>query len=272
MNTPKRQRTSYGLSKGANSTSKSSVAGVKRVSFRSKSFKKKGAKISSSMRAEIKKIVEASREEKINNKDRSNLLVNWVDSTSGISEDLSLNFLDEGTGINERVGQQINLKSAIYKFNLRASSTSNEVQEVLCVILKDRNAPAAGISNTNSDYKLNDNGGGTTIATATATADMLRPWNTLKYDVVFEEVFQLRAPASTGSSFKEYVGNTGDMTSYYRTIDLSKNYPKKIKYASDVTGGTPLYSVMWIPLTVITGAAATMPTVTSCMSFTYTDA
>ena len=272
MNTPKRQRTSYGLNKSVSSTSKSAVAGVKRVSFRSKSFKKKGAKISPSMRAEIKKIVEASREEKINNKDRSNLLVNWVDSTSGVSEDLSLNFLDEGTGINERVGQQINLKSAIYKFNLRASATSAEVQEVLCVILKDRNSPAAGVSNSNSDYKLNDAGAGATIETATATADMLRPWNTLKYDVVFEEVFQLRAPASIGGSNTLYRGNTGDMTSYYRTIDLSKNYPKKISYASDVTGGTPLYSVMWIPLTTISGISTTMPTVTSCMSFTYTDA
>lgn len=250
--------------------SKSGVAGSKlgRGSFTFS--KKKGSKLSAGMRAEIKKIVESGREVKVNTtSSAATNLSNWVDATSGYAVDLTPNNIDEGVSINDRVGQEIKLKSATLQFNLKSGTTQTEAWDVLLVVIKNKNSPGSGITFSNSDYKLADDGSGTTIESATGAADYMRPWNGGRYSISYSEIFQMRPPVVSSLVDKS---NTGDKESYYRSVDISKMFPSKVDFSSGTGGGQPVCTLMCIPLQTVSGSVTANPNIATSMTFTYTDA
>lgn len=250
-------------------TSVSAVAGtpsrgVKRFSF----VRKKGAELTAKQRAEVRRIIEDGREVKVHSSASNDLLVDWGSSV-GVNQLLDFNSLDVGVDINERIGNEINIKSAKLKFNIKASNTADEVFDILCVVIKNKYDPQSAVTSSQSDYKLSTGGTGQDIRSVTGVADMQLPWNGNKYSIFYEEIFQMRAPARVNDTI---AGNQGDKTDFYRTVDLTKYIPKKISFSATGNGNSQVLSLLLIPLNSLTAEAAMFPTVTSTWQVEFTDA
>jgi len=211
---------------------------VKSTGFRKakKKVSKKDMALMKSMRSMVKKMIELPKQIKICVSGASGTIANWVTGASGTAYNISFADVDEGLDWNGRIGRQIELKKVMFNFSLTSPATAGDV---LVAVLMNTDNPAGDVSNSTVDTKIGFAGATQAMTSATGIVDLLLPWNNQAWKVMFEEVFQMsQTDLQTGSAY-----------TIYRSVNLTKGFPKKIQFDTAATSaGCPQMTAVFIPL------------------------
>lgn len=221
-----------------------------RMVIRKKKPSARDAAMLKQVKAMVKKMIQIPRTWKLAVATGSGTVANAVASTSGTYYNISFTHVDEGNDWNDRTGREIELKRVGVNFSLTASGTPGDV---LVAILGNISNPPGDISYTSSDLKVSTAGATKSFESSTGISDMLIPWNGQRYKCVYEEVFLLAQSDI----------QMGSMSTVYRSVDLTRFFPKKIQFNDTNTStGCPQLTLAIFPLTT-TVAPPTYKAVTS---------
>ena len=191
----------------------------------------------------------AKKEIKYSLETLSTTVINAVSgTTAAVSLPCAFNNIDQGTDINDRISNTIELVKARVTFDLDAGLT-NEDDTILVYAVKSLAEPGiVPTVATYSDHKYTSVGLQQGIQSSSGFANAQLPWNNREYRVVYEERFLI------SSSYKEE-GSTAHCS---RTVDLTRFYRKMQTYGLSTTDAMERITLYFVPLATLSANTLTV--------------